>query len=147
MRKNKKEKHTHSKMTFDKNNYIDDSDNMDYDYVDYDYDDGHIEYYGKYDISKYSYVYISDLNIFTKKITQVQYSGYGENLYETYNDENNIIHLEAYSFTCDKKIEAFFGCVLKTILRSKKISIKIKKIYNMLSEKYPEIYFKMIDKI
>jgi hypothetical protein len=115
-------------------------------YYDSDYYDDH--YYGEYthdDNTKwYTYAYIKPFDIFTANDNNIKgfYDEYGE--CEYYLDSEGNMHGGIYTHShFDKKV-AFFGCVLKTIQFSDKPhSVKLKKIYDILVEKYPEVYLKI----
>lgn len=90
----------------------------------------------------FTYIYIPDIDKFSIHIDRVKNNGYDDFL--IYTDMDDIIHLDVCVYSSGSKIEAFFGCVLKIIMYSEKYSEKIKRIYNYLYQKYPEIYFSLI---
>jgi len=119
-----------------------------YDFEDYEsydyYDDYYSMYENSYDSGEYYfYAYIEVLDRFIVDETAIVQVDSGYETTEIYKDEDGNLHGGVYTHIALNKIEAFFGCVEKVIQFSNIKSKKIKKIYDIMLYKYPEIYLKI----
>ena len=68
----------------------------------------------------------------------------GCNVYKEY---DIILDYEIYSHSSTNKTVGFFGAILKAQKETKNPSIKLNKLCDIMSDKYPEIYIKLLDVI
>ena len=148
-----KEKHKTPKQTTNLYDYIEcDTDIYGHYYDDYfDYDDDYYDYTDDgvdYSVKWYFYAYIKSLDKFVTDDSRIKNldNDYGQSGYEVYTDEDEIIHPEVYTHVSNRKMDAFFGCVVKAMSRAENPSEKLKQICDTLMDKYPEIYFKLMGK-
>ena len=148
----KKEKYKLSIKKISQQEYEYDYNDESYISQDLEYND--FDYYCLDDIDDgkkyYNYIYIPQLNTFSTKIDRIlRQNNWDEDEqdYDIFVDKNNIYYFDVFTHTSESKKEAFFGCVLKTILIGKIKKKKILKIYDIIKETYPEIYFKLIGRL
>lgn len=132
-----------------KNSFFDElEDYNDYCVHDWDGDDYYYDSYGwckEIPSDHYSFTYIPSINKFTMDTDGLREFGNEIDSYDVY-IENNQVYYETYTYHSTNKLEAFFGCVMKVVLFSETKPYKIKNIYNILCERYPEIHFRLMDK-
>ena len=125
--------------------YFDDLYGNDFDYDDSYYPFDYEDYYDNQ--TTFFYAYIPSLDKFITNSEKIKNLGeYDTSGYDVYEDFEGIIHTPVYSFYGVTKTEALLGCLMIIINEENKpISAKVKKLYGKLSNKYPEVVFKLLN--
>jgi hypothetical protein len=64
-----------------------------------------------------------------------------------YKEYDIILDYEIYSYSSTNKTVGFFGAILKAQKETKHPSVKLNKICNIMADRYPEIFIRLIDVI
>lgn len=64
-----------------------------------------------------------------------------------YKEYDEILDYEIYSYSSTHKTVGFFGAILKAQKETTKPSVKLTKLCDIMTDRYPEIYIRLMDVI
>ncbi len=118
-----------------------------YDYYSSYCDDDYLPYAFALDeysesIKTYMYAYVGELD---KIMYNPQIKDLGDYTpVEVYEDCDGVLHHSVYSFRHPHKLTALMGCIIAFLKETKNPPSKIVKLYNRLSNDYPEITLRLL---